>query len=129
MKSDAELAKKVAELDSLKSAQAQAELAHVERLVDNAVREMRITGDKKQRYVELGKQIGSAALEDLLSDMRPVGRISETLVHGDGGAAGSDWKKLSEVPESELLTLRKSDPKKYAALYKAEYGMEPILEE
>ena len=129
MKSDAELAKKVAELDSLKSAQAQAELAHVERLVDNAVREMRITGDKKQRYVELGKQIGSAALEDLLSDMRPVGRISETLAHGDGGAVGSDWKKLSEVPESELLTLRKSDPKKYAALYKAEYGMEPILEE
>ena len=124
-----ELSKKTAELDSLKTAQAQAELSHVERLVDAAVREMRITADKRERYVELGKQIGSCALEQLLGDMRPVGKISETLAHGETGGVTGEWKKLSDVPESELLTLRKSDPNKYAALYKAEYGMEPTLEE
>lgn len=129
MKNGEELSKKVKELDALKAAQAQAELAHVEKLVDNAVREMRITGDKKQRYVELGKQIGSAQLEQLLSDMHPVGKISETLAHGEGTVGVGEWKKLSDVPESELLTLRKSDPKRYATLYKAEYGMEPILDE
>lgn len=129
MKNDVELAKKVQELDALKAELAQAELAHVERLVDAAVREMRITADKKQRYVELGKQVGSAALEQLLGDLRPVGKISETLAHDGGGVSAGEWKKLSDVPEGELLTLRKNDPKRYAALYKAEYGMEPSMED
>lgn len=123
-----ELGKKTAELDALKAEQARAELAHVESLVDRAVREMRITAGKKQRYVELGKQVGSAALEQLLGDLRPVGKISEALSH-DAVVPGGEWKKLSEVPEEELLTLRKTDPKKYSALYKAEYGIEPSLED
>lgn len=119
----AELSKATAELKSLKEAQATAELAHVERLVDAAVKDMRITADKKPRYVELGKQIGSASLESVLGDLRPVGRIVETLRH-EGGTGGGTWKKLSDVPPSELTTLKKNDRGLYARLYKAEYGVE-----
>ena len=119
----AELSMVTAELKSLKEAQATAELAHVERLVDAAVSDMRITADKKPRYVELGKQIGSASLESVLGDLRPVGRIVETLRH-EGGTGGGTWKKLSDVPPSELTTLKKKDRNLYARLYKAEYGVE-----
>ena len=126
----AELEKTSSELTALKSAQASAELSHVERLVDRAVREMRITVEKKPRYVELGKQIGSAALEEVLNDLPAVGKVSETLSRvGDGGdvVAALRWSKLSDVPSSELLALRKSAPRKYAELYKSEYGVEPEL--
>ena len=122
----AELAKTAAELQKLKEAAASAELAHVERLVDAAVSDMRITADKKPRYVELGKQIGSASLEAVLGDLKPVGRLVETLQHGGGGGNGGNgaWKKLSDVPPSELTTLKKNDRGLYARLYKAEYGVE-----
>ena len=126
----AELEKTSSELTALKSAQASAELSRVERLVDRAVREMRITVEKKPRYVELGKQIGSAALEEVLNDLPAVGKVSETLSRvGDGGdvVAALRWSKLSDVPSSELLALRKSAPRKYAELYKSEYGVEPEL--
>ena len=119
----AELAKTTAELQKLKEAAASAELAHVERLVDAAVSDMRITADKKPRYVALGKQIGSASLEAVLGDLKPVGRVVETLQHGGGGGNGA-WKKLSDVPPSELTTLKKNDRSLYARLYKAEYGVE-----
>ena len=122
--SHAELAKATAEIKRMKEEREQAELAHVEGLVDAAVREMRITADKKARYVELGKKIGSSALEAVLNDLKPVGRIVETLQHdGENPAAGA-WKKLSDVPAAELLSLKERDRALYAKLYKAEYGVD-----
>ena len=38
--------------------------------------------------------------------------------------APAEYKKLSDVPEEKLLELKKEDPKQYAKLYKAEYGIE-----
>ena len=121
----AELAKTAAELQKLKEVAASAELAHVERLVDAAVSDNRITADKKPRYVELGKQIGSASLEAVLGDLRPVGRLVETLQHEGSGVGGNGaWKKLSDVPLTELAKLKKNDRGLYARLYKAEYGLD-----
>ena len=48
-------------------------------LVSKAISEMRITADKRQRYVELGKRIGGPALMQIFADMRPVGRITDVL--------------------------------------------------
>lgn len=51
----------------------------VENLVNMAIHEMRITGDKRQRYINLGQRIGGATLRQVFDDMRPVGRITDML--------------------------------------------------
>lgn len=98
------------------------ELAHIERTVDKAVNEQRITAAKRDHYITLGKKVGSDALQSIFDDMPRPTRIVETLNHSAGGP--QEWKKLSDVPESEILTLRKNDPQRYAQLYKAEYGLD-----
>lgn len=110
-----------AELETARQKQAAAELAHVESLVDSAISDMRLTADKRQCYVDLGKQVGPAQLGQLLADMRPVGRISETLEHQ---ADSGQWKRLSDVPAGEIAALKARDRGLYARLYKAEYGMD-----
>ena len=37
------------------------------------------------------------------------------------------WKKLSEVPEAELATMRAEDRAQYCRLYRAEYGFDPVF--
>ena len=39
----------------------------------------------------------------------------------------TQWKKLSEVPEAELATMRAEDREQYCRLYRAEYGFEPVF--
>lgn len=102
------------------------QLQHVQKSVDRAIREQRITADRKNQYVELGKTIGPDALQEIFDDMPKPKRIVEMLQHRTQGNANADtdaYKKLSDVPEEQLLTLRKDDPKRYAQLYQAEYGI------
>lgn len=101
----------------------QEELAHIERTVTKAISEQRINAAKRDHYIGLGKKIGNDALESIFDDMPRPKRIVETLDHSADGNP-SQYKKLSDVPESELLSLRKEDPQRYAQLYKAEYGID-----
>lgn len=39
----------------------------------------------------------------------------------------TQWKKLSEVPEAELATMRAEDREQYCRLYRAEYGFDPVF--
>lgn len=100
----------------------EAELAHVTRMVDKAVREQRITADKRERFINLGKKAGAGELEQLLDEFKAPRRIIDTLARGgDGG----QWRKLSDVPAGEVARLRKEQPQEYARLYEAEYGIKP----
>ncbi|GAB1403050.1 hypothetical protein MASR1M74_02280 [Lentimicrobium sp.] len=49
------------------------------------------------------------------------------MIGGKGGQAPVDYKKLGEVPADKRMELRDSDRETYAALYKAEYGIEPVF--
>lgn len=112
------------QVESITRQQQAAELAHVSLAVQRAVDERRITADKRDHFVELGKKIGSQELQAILSEIPAVPRITETLQHS-GGNHEQQWKRLSEVPPSQLLTLRKQEPERYARLYEAEYGIRP----
>ena len=96
-------------------------LSAITEAVDVAVRERRLTADKKAQFIELGKKVGLNDLKQTLAAMNPVGKISEMINATSGTTA---YTKLSEVPESELKLMRKNDPTLYAKLYKAEYGVE-----
>mgnify|MGYP002624580882 FL=1 len=103
------------------------ELAGVTAAVERAVKEKRITADKKDHFIDLGKKVGLASLEETLSLMRPEQKPSEVIVPEQanvGGDAPKTYARLSEVPEEQLREIREKNRTEYARLYKAEYGVE-----
>lgn len=111
---------------TLKAEKEAAGVKSIELAVDQAVSAGKITADKKQHFVELGKKAGLESLTETLKLMsgpvRPTDVLHQTTPASDGG-----YKKLSEVPVSELAKLRKEQPMEYRKLYKAEYGVEPEM--
>lgn len=92
--------------------------------VDSAVKLRKITADKKDHFVELGKMVGLESLNETLNLMQPAKRPTDMIDQSQGGA--TEYKKLSDVPTNRLMQLRADDPETYKTLYKAEYGINPI---
>lgn len=101
-------------------------LAGITAMVEKAVEEKKITFGKKDEFINLGKEIGREKLERIIASMFPQVKLSAVIGHQGGAATqqSTAYKKLSDVPSSELLTLRKEQPEEYKRLYKEEYGME-----
>ena len=114
----------------LKADQADAiQLAAVTSAVDGAIAEKRIMADSREHFITLGKTAGLDSLTATLKLMQPQQKPTEVITLGRDSASGAgtqpkDYAKLSEVPEAELLTLRKENPTKYRQLFKAEYGFD-----
>ena len=114
---------KVASLEKEKEALT---LGAITQAVESAIAEKRLGEDRKEQFIKLGKSIGIDELKKTLEAMSQQVKLSKIIGH-QGGAAVTDaatYKKLSDVPEDELETMRESDKKTYAKLYKAEYGMD-----
>ena len=124
-----------AKLDELKTAKEENErlqqknaaltLASITAAVEKAVGEKRITPDKKDEFINLGKEVGQEKLESILSAISPQMKLSSVIGHQGGAATEpTTYKKLGDVPSGQLSTLRKEQPDEYKRLYKEEYGME-----
>lgn len=124
-----------AALDELKTAKEENErlqqknaaltLASITAAVEKAVGEKRITPDKKDEFINLGKEVGQEKLESILSAISPQMKLSSVIGHQGGAATEpTTYKKLSDVPSGQLTTLRKEQPDEYKRLYKEEYCME-----
>lgn len=124
-----------AKLDELKAAKeenkrlqqknAALTLVSITAAVEKAVGEKRITPDKKDEFINLGKEVGQEKLESILSAISPQMKLSSVIGHQGGAATEpTTYKKLSDVPSGQLITLRKEQPDEYKRLYKEEYGME-----
>lgn len=122
----------LASLRLLKTKADQAEtiqLAAVTSAVDTAIAEKRILAENRDHFIALGKSAGLENLTATLKLMQPQQKPTEVITLGKetapgAGAQPKKYVKLSEVPEKELLTLRKDNPAKYAELFKAEYGVD-----
>ena len=101
-------------------------LSGITALVEKAIGEKRISAEKKEEFVNLGKEIGPEKLSSIFSAMSPQVKLSTVLGHQGSGKAvdTGNYTKLSEVPADKLLELRKEQPEEYKRLYKAEYGMD-----
>jgi hypothetical protein len=91
--------------------------------VEAAITSKRITGDKKEHFIALGKSVGIDSLKTTLELMTPAGKPTDFINPGSG-ASGAGAKKWGELAEAQLIELRKEDPEEYKKLYKAEYGIE-----
>nr|DAQ79336.1 MAG TPA: prohead serine protease [Caudoviricetes sp.] len=99
-------------------------LASITAVVDGAIAEKRITGDKKEHFVNIGKTAGLDALRTTLSLLHPAVKPTEVIHQADdpNPDAPKTYAKLSDVPVEEMEKLREDKPQEYARLYKAEYG-------
>lgn len=100
------------------------QLASITAVVDGAIAEKRITADKKEHFVNIGKAAGIDSLRTTLSLMQPVRKPTEVIRQTDAPRDDEPktYAKLSEVPAGELEKLREQRPQDYERLYKAEYG-------
>ncbi|MBD5194602.1 MAG: hypothetical protein HDS16_01165 [Bacteroides sp.] len=111
------------------------QLTAVTQQVDQAIADKKILAAQRDHYIQLGKAAGAQMLADTFKTMPTQQKPTDTLnlSHQSAPGAGGQpktWAKLSEVPQSELLTLRKEQPAEYMRLYKEEYGVDcPPLSE
>lgn len=112
-----ELEEKLRQLEAEKAAQ---EKKAITTLVDAAVREGKITADKKQHFVELGCKVGVDSLTETLSCMNPAIKPTDVIGHHS-----TTQKKFSEMNENELKELRDNNRTVYCELYRREFGIEP----
>lgn len=122
-----ELQGKAAESETLKADKEKLTLAQITTAVENAISENRLTADKKEHFINLGKTVGIDSLNATLEAMSPAARLSKTINPSSEttpGAGAKNYAKLSEVPEDELLKMRTENPTEYKRLFKAEYGYE-----
>ncbi len=116
----AELQKAAQEGVTLRKEREEMELTAIEKEVDEAIALRKLTADKKEHFVTMGKQMGIEGLRETLQCMASANRPSEII---DQKGSATEFVKLSDVPTDKLETLRKENPNLYAKLYHAEYGV------
>lgn len=121
----AQLCKENKENETLRQQMEQMTLSSITEAVEIAVAERRITADKKNHFIELGKKVGLDDLKATLSAMTPAPKASQFV---SPSAGSTDYKKLSEVPADKLMAMRDNDPDTYKRLFAAEYGIECTID-
>ena len=122
----AQLQKDASETVQLRKNAEQAAEKAIETAVDEAIKLRKITADKKDHFVAIGKKVGLESLNETLQLMQPAARPTDAIHQGNLNAG--EYTKLSDVPVDKLETLRKDNFAEYAKLYKAEYGIDPAKE-
>lgn len=100
-------------------------LARITDSVETAIKERRITADKKEKYLNLGKQIGLDGLNALFADMTPAQKpldLVKPIGGGNGGAVNLTW---ATATADQLADLRDNNREEYVRLYKEHYGFAP----
>lgn len=110
--------------EQLRKEKEQMQLAGITAAVESAITERRITAEKKDHFIALGKQVGLESLKLTFEAMRPAQKPTDIIRPGSAGGSTSEYKKLSDVPADKMMELRNNDKSTYMKLYKAEYGVD-----
>lgn len=116
----------VAAIGRLQEEKATMTLARITDSVDRAIKEKRITADKKDKYLNLGKQIGLDSLNALFADMTPAQKPLD-LVKPVGSAGTATDVKLTwaTATADQLADLRDNNREEYVRLYREHFGFAP----
>lgn len=118
----------VAAIGRLQEEKATMTLARITDAVDTAIKERRITADKKDKYLTLGKQVGLDSLNALFADMSPIQKPLD-FVKPTGGASGAADVRLTWATASadQLAELREGNREEYMRLYREHFGFDPTF--
>jgi HK97 family phage prohead protease len=103
-------------------------LARITDAVNTAIKDRRITADKKDKYISLGKQIGYESLSALFADMTPAQKPLDLIRPSGGRGAGADVKLTwTSATPTELADLRDNNREEYIRLYREHFGFDPTF--
>lgn len=91
-------------------------------MVDRAIAENRIGADQRETYLKLGHADYESTKAVLDNKQAPV-RVVDKLGDGKSHETTDDWDTLHK--SGKLEALKKSDPQRYAQVYKEKFGREP----
>ena len=94
----------------------------IEGAVDSAIKLKKITADKREHFVKLGKTSGIEVLTSTLEMLNPAAKPTDVI--NLSKVAETTDKKFSELSPEERIELRTENFEAYAKLYKAEYGID-----
>ncbi|MCM1297287.1 MAG: HK97 family phage prohead protease, partial [Muribaculaceae bacterium] len=116
-------------INKLKGDKETLRLARITDTVESAIKEKRISADKKEKYITLGKTHGIDTLNDILGDMTPVQKPLDLMKPGAAGGAASVDTKLTwdSATAEQLAELKENNREEYVRLYKGYFGFPPEL--
>lgn len=100
-------------------------LARITDSVETAIKDRRITADKKEKYLNLGKQIGLDGLNALFADMTPAQKPLDLVKPAGGGNGSAVNLTWATATADQLADLRDNNREEYVRLYKEHYGFAP----
>lgn len=115
----------VAAISQLQDERSSLNLARIGDAVEAAIKEKRITPDKKDKYLNLGKQIGYDGLKELFADMPAAVKPLDLVKPTGGGASSTATLKWETASAPQLVELRENDREEYMRLYREHFGFEP----
>lgn len=110
--------------EQLRQEKEQMQLVGITAAVESAITERRITAERKDHFITLGKLVGLESLKLTFEAMNPAQKPTDIIRPAGGGGTASEYKKLSDVPADKVMELRNNDKSTYMKLYKAEYGVD-----
>lgn len=116
----------VAAIGRLQEEKATMTLARITDSVDRAIKEKRITADKKDKYLNLGKQIGLDSLNALFADMTPAQKPLDLVkTVRSAGTATNVKLTWATATADQLADLRDNNREEYVRLYREHFGFAP----
>lgn len=119
------------QVEQLQKEQQLLQLSLITEAVDQAVKDKRIVATKRDHFIELGKKVGIDSLREVFDSMQPQVSLGSQINLKDSPNGGNTpgnyalYKKLGEVPSTQMEDLHDNHPDEFLRLYKAEYGFEP----
>jgi len=112
---------------SLKKEKEDIQLRNIGELVDRYIADGKVTADKKEHFVNLGKVAGYDSLNITLSAIPAPVKPNQVIAPTNPGTATLS-KKWDELSEAERIELRKNDWDNYVKVFTANYGFAPLSE-
>jgi len=115
----------LAAIKALQEQNAALNLARITDAVEAAVAERRITADKKEHFITLGKKSGVESLRTTLSMFAPAQKPTDVIKNGGKQSVALKWE---DCDAAQLETLRKENREEYIRLFKEHYGVAPDIQ-
>lgn len=107
--------------------------AAIKAALDTAQTAGKITAETRPTYEGIGEASGIEVLNTVLAGLGTKQPITSVITGGKGSSTGSptdekDWNWYQKNDAKALDTMVKDNPEQFKALYKKEYGTDPVIE-
>lgn len=114
-------------INALRSERDSANLSRITDAVENAIKEKRITADKNEHFIGLGKAVGYDQLKATLECMTPAVKPTD-IIKPSSKPTSEATLTWGTATADQLEKLRTENREEYCRLYKEHFGFMPTID-